>query len=438
VTTLSTARLESQHSTPFVLPGGRALLYTAIHSSVASDTSVLVRWLDTGNEEVLLENAADARYVPTGHIVFARTGTLVAAPFDLGTLKITGGQVGILDSVMQSLNATNTDRMTGAAQFTFSETGHLAYVSGGIYRDDANQLVWLDRAGNRTPLPAPNMPYQTVRLSPDERQVAARTSGLNSALVIYDPARGGAPSRLRFEGRPAFFIWTRDGKRLVFSGTTRGPGGLFSIAADGSAPAERLTTSELTQYPSSWSTDGNDLIFVENHPETLQNIMALSMRDRRVRPLLAERFREQFPEMSPDGRWLAYVSDESGELEVYVRPYPALDKRIRVSVNGGLSPMWARGGAELLYRESTGPETGRVMSVDTTRLVQGISGQPRMLFETTTAQLGGGTPVRGFDITRDGMRIVGRTSMPQTPPPPATIQVIANWMNELRAKVPVK
>ena len=438
VTTLSTARLESQHSTPFVLPGGRALLYTAIHSSVASDTSVLVRWLDTGNEEVLLENAADARYVPTGHIVFARTGTLVAAPFDLGTLKITGGQVGILDSVMQSLNATNTDRMTGAAQFTFSDTGHLAYVSGGIYRDDANQLVWLDRAGNRTTLPAPTMPYQTVRLSPDERQVAARTSGLDSALVIYDPTRGGVPSRLRFDGRPTFFIWTRDGKSIVFSGSASGPASLYVIAADGGTPAERLTTSEFTQYPSSWSADGNDLIFVENHPETRQNVMALSMRDRRIRPLLAERFREQFPEMSPDGQWLAYASDESGELEVYVRPYPALDKRIRVSLNGGNSPLWTRGGSELIYRESIGPESGRVMSVDTTRLAQGVSGQPRMLFETTYAELGSGTPVRAFDITRDGMRIFGRTSRPQTPPPPATINVIVNWLSELRAKVPVK
>jgi serine/threonine-protein kinase len=304
--------------------------------------------LGTGEWRVLIEDAADARYVPTGHMLFLRQGTLMAVRFDPAKLEVIGQPVALVENVMQGLGLTYRHR-TGAGQLGISDTGSLVYAPGGVPPPSGNSLIWVDQRGKEQPAAALRFPFGEVRLSPDGQKVAYATSWLELQVYVYDLIRG-TNSRLTGEGWSFYAIWTPDGQRLLFSWGQSTADSLFWQPYDGSSPMERLTTSEYGQRPGSWSSDGKTLAFVDSSPDTGDDIALLDVRSKRVTPFLNTKYSEWYPELSPDGRWMAYTSDESNRQEVYIRPFPGPGMKQQVSSDGGSEPLWARNGRQLFFR----------------------------------------------------------------------------------------
>ncbi|MGA2260912.1 MAG: hypothetical protein ABSH28_05715 [Acidobacteriota bacterium] len=227
----------------------------------------------------------------------------------------------LVENVMQAFS-TNSGYNTGAGQFNVSDSGALIYAAGGILPDMQNSLVWVDQRGVEQPVTPLQSAFFAPRLSPDGQRITYSTAGREWQVWVYD-LNTGTNSRLTAEGRASFPIWTPDGKRIVFSWQKSTAASLLSIPYDGSSPMEPLTTSEYVQAPGSWWSDGQTLALVETHADTDHEILLLEARSRIVRPFLNWQFNERFPEFSPDGRWIAYSSNESKRNEVYVRPFPA-------------------------------------------------------------------------------------------------------------------
>ncbi len=260
LTTVNVANGEGSHWFPLVLPGARAIIFTIVR--VPSDprlgTSVALQSLETGERRVLFRDAADARYVPTGHLVYVAGGILMAAPFDLSTLQVTGDSVGLVEGrVMQSWTST-------ASQFAVSDSGSLAWLPAvaDSSAEDSRTVVWVDRHGKSSPVGAANDAYYQPRLSPDGLEIAVHTVQSRAAIWIHD-IRRGVRRRVPFDGFASSPLWTPDGKRLVFRGAREGNTNLYWIPKDGGAPAERLTMNALTQFPASWTPDGRVLVFLQ-------------------------------------------------------------------------------------------------------------------------------------------------------------------------------
>ena len=286
--------VERYHAWPQVLPGGKAVLFTV---GQESGYSVGLLSLETGERRTLIERGSYARYVPTGHLVYAREDKLLAAPFDLDQLKVTGPPAVVLEGIW------NDD--FGDAKFSVSESGSLVYVPKGAFRSEST-LVWVDRQGAVEPLAAPPRPYDDPRLSPDGQRVAFETEVPTYDIWIYHIPRETL-TRLTFEGANLDPLWTPDGKRVTFASPRAGGAlNLFWKPADGSGPAEQLMESEHGQRPLSWSPDGQVLAFTELHPTTGMDIWVLPLHgERRPRPFLQTQFQESAAVFSPDGHWLA-------------------------------------------------------------------------------------------------------------------------------------
>jgi serine/threonine-protein kinase len=428
VATPNLAAGEYSYVLPQALPGGKALLFTVMPGFGRWDEAqVVARSLTTG-KQTMLTNGADAHYLSTGHLIFLRQGALFAAPFDLGQLKLTGGAVGIVEDVMQSVNAFTVTFDTGSGQVAVSASGSLAYVPGGVFPEDLRTLVWVDRAGARTPLPLPPRVYWMPRLAPDGHRLSFYTRGTDRRIWIYDLLQGTGTA-LTEPSNAAFDVWTADGQRVTFSDTN-----LFWRRADGSGPAEPLTTGQYPQVPVAWSPDGQILAFTETSPTTGPDIWTWSnAREPRSRAWLATRFAEGQPDWSPDGRWLAYASNESGRTEVYVQPYPGPGPRLVVSRNGGSSPAWAHGGRELFYLAPDADEQVAMMAVPVTTTPTFSAGMPHKLFDGRFQM----SSVRSYDVAEDG-RFVMIQPGPRVPSPATQIIIVEHWLEELKQRVPVK
>ncbi len=363
LTTLDPNQREIVHRWPNILPGGQAVLFTVFSGSLET-ARIAVQDLKTGRRKVLVDGTYP-RFVPTGHIVFARAdSSLWAVPFDVDRLEVTGSPAPLIEGVQVNGG--------GLASFALADNGSLVYMP-----DTASvptRLVWVDRKGVEQPLGAPPRPYSSPRLSPDGRMLAVVAQG---DIWVYNIPRGML-SQLTFDGRSALGpIWSPDGKRIAFASAREGkPLNLFWKPADGSGPEERLTTGERRQSPESWSTDGQAIAFSENGLATGRDIWVLPLLgERKPRPFLRTPFSETGPQFSLDGRWLAYVSDESGRNEIYVQPFPGPGGKWQISTEGGTEPVWARNG-ELFYWNGN-----QMMAVETKTQPTFSAGTPRLLFE---------------------------------------------------------
>jgi serine/threonine-protein kinase len=297
-----------------------------------------------------------------------------------------------------------------------------------VLPDVQNSLVWVDQRGLEQEVTPLRMPFQAPRLSPDGRRIAYVTAGREWRVFIYD-LDTGTNSRLTHEGMSSRAIWNPDGNRIVFRWKDPSGINLFSQPYDGSSPMERLTTGGYSQFPGSWSSDGKTLAFVENLPNTRQDIVLLDIATKRVTPFLNSQFNERFPELSPDGRWIAYVSDESGRDEVYVQPFPGPGMKRPVSTEGGLQPLWAKDGRQLFFRRQD-----QVWAVDV-RTDGGLStGKPCLLFERPGYSPGG--PTRSYDLSQDGKRFLMVKLEQRTPAPVTELTLVQNWFEELKRVVP--
>jgi len=410
---------QGNHSWPRFLPGGRAVLVT-VGSRGAAENQVAVLDLESGVFKPLLPGR-NAQYVPTtGHLVYRISGTLRAVVFDLERLEVIGASVPVLEGVASSGGA-----------FSVAADGTLVYVPGGIQRA-SRRLVWVDRQGNEELLPIPPGLYAIPRLSPDGTKVALDNRESRANIWIWDLERQ-TMARLTF-GLAGYPLWTPDGKRVVFTSFDARVGNLSWRATDGSTPLERISEGSNSRYATAITADGTHLIFREEAGQSGLDIAMLTLDgDLRSETLIKTQYNELNAELSPDGRWLAYKSNELGQDEVYVRPFPNVDAGLwQISIDGGMQPAWARSGRELFYRE---PD-GALMRVP-------VELQPRFTAGTPTKVLEGlyyrGGPGRAYDVSPDGERfLMIKESDPSGDAiSPPSIVVVQNWFEELKRLVPI-
>jgi eukaryotic-like serine/threonine-protein kinase len=408
-------------SGPTVLPGGRALLYNVYVTDWDAGSRIMIHSFETGENRVLIEGGSDARYVPTGHLVYALDNTLLASAFDLDEMEIVGGPVSVVEDVSRGVPAI------GAAQFTFSSQGTMVFLKG--YNWSNNRLVWSDRSGRLEPLPFPDGQYESPALSPDGKRLAiTKFDQAGSDLWIYDIERE-ALSKLTFSGDADYAVWSADGTRLAFSSGS--PSNVVSVVADGSEPPERLTTHDDLHIPTSWSADGL-VLAVNEWNRGNGGLYFLPMRDgATLEPFLDSTFTEREARFSPDDRWIAYRSGESGRDEVYVRSYPDGAGRQQISTNGGAQPVWNPKGGELFYKEGD-----RMMVVDVQTGKTFRASKPRVLYESRFPERTPGDPAR-FAVTPDGERFLV-TVPAEDASRKSRFQVVVNWFDELRERVPVE
>jgi serine/threonine-protein kinase len=426
---------ENARILPQVLPGGGSVLFTLQKTAFRwDDAEVVVRSLADGSERVLLTDAADARYVSSGHLVFVRRGKLMAVPFDLDRRELIGSALAVVDDVMQAANMGNTTADSGAGQFAIAAQGTLVYVTGGVQRSDPSEIVWVDRAtGAAVPVGVPQGPYGAPRLSPGGTRVlmfSGATSGDGgNRLWVYDLSRRTHTAVTPKDERIVWGIWSADGTRVAYERLNAGRGTLYSRTADGAGQATPVAKARPAfQTPGSWSRNGT-LAFVENAATTATDIRVTdtsrgTLDDAIVVQTSAS---EGFPAFSPDGKWLAYASDVSGRLEVYVQPYPGPGPRVLVSTAGGTAPAWRGDGGELYYYvvQDGLHMYGVPITVAGTRM---LPATPRELFVGGYGTTG---PARGYDVTPDGKRFLFVRGVQLPPPPPSQLVLVENWSREL-------
>jgi serine/threonine-protein kinase len=427
LTTLEVERLEKSHRYPDMLPGGKSVLFTVGTGDIESwdEASIAVLSRETGEYRTVLEGGTNARYSRTGHVVYAREGSLLAVRFDPEALEVTGTPVRVLDGVAMDTN--------GQAAFSLSDDGALLYTPS-VGPRGRRRVVWVDREGRTERLIEEPQRFVNVELSPDGGYLALGITGANETVWLYELARGSL-TRFTFGFDNTVAKWSPEGGNLVFTSDRDGPFNLYLRDLHGDAP-ERLTTSDNLQLPGSWSPDGETLVFEEPRPETGYDVWGLRLSgDRIPEVLLQETYNERRPYLSPDGRWLSYVSDESGRNEVYVQSFPELGRKRQVSLDGGMDQQWSADGTELFFRNGDD-----LMVVDIASNGQLHIGKPRLLFTRTFPS--GTRPDGGlwdsysiYDVAPDGRRFV-TFEEEETEPPPTHLNLILNWAEELERLVP--
>ena len=402
LTTLDKQKGETTHRWPHVLPGSKAVLFTSSTTQAAYEYAEIVVYLmASGQRKTVQRGGFYARYLRSGHVVYIHEGTLFAVPFDLQRLEVSGQPAPILEGVATSSNY-------GAAQFSFSETGNLMYVAGRSGAENVS-IYWMDREGKFKLLRETPGGYSNPVFSPDGKRLALEISdGKRSDVWVYEWGRDTL-TRLTFAGESNRFpVWTPDGERIVYSSLEKdGTYNLWWVRADGAGNAQRLTQSKRSQFARSWRPDGKVLAFRQTNTDTGNDIMTLSIegdeksgwKAEEPKPFVNSAFSEQEPNFSPDGRWLAYRSNESGSYEVYVRPFPGPGGKWQISTDGGHYPVWSRDDKVLFYRT----EDSKIMAV--TYIASGNSfraDKPELWSPGQFTDIGANT--YNFDLHPDGKR----------------------------------
>jgi Tol biopolymer transport system component len=426
-------REEISHRLPFWLPDGKTVIFTVMRHTIDRQPWLVLLRMDTREWRVLLQDGADARYIPTGYLVFIRQGTLMAVRFDLAKLEAVGQPVALVRNVSQGFSTSDWFH-TAAGQFGVSSTGSLVYASESIVPEAKNSLEWVDQMGRKQPAAAWQLPVVFHRLSPDGQRIAYGILGRKNQIWVYD-LRTGANGPLTDEGVAFSPIWSPDGRRLIFSWERSLVQNLFWQPYDGSAAMVRLTTSRSPQYAGSWSPDGTTVAFVETpwlaSTAWVADIAMLDVRSGRVTPFLNSPWDEFEPEFSPDGRWLAYASNEPGPCEVFVRAFPGPGSKHQVSSGGGTMPLWSRDGKQLFYRLRD-----EVWAVDVSTGGDFKATKPRLLFRNPEAadwEAG----QRTYDVSIDGrfLMVKGESRKPQ---PLTEMVLVQNWFEEIKRLDPYR
>ena len=412
---------ELGHWWPQILPDGEHVIFTAYRAPTERAT-IEVLSIESGKRDVLLTGGVFGFYVPTGHLLYAAGETIRAVPFDLGERKVKGLPLPVVEGV--AMNPTD-----GAAAFDVSETGTLAYLPLASYMTETS-VVLVDRQGNETQaLPARGR-YDNPRLAPDGSRISVdihTPNSLGDVWVFTVGSLGG--TRITSQGGRDFGAeWTPDGRELIYS--SENPFfDLYRRAADATRPPEPLLTGTYDRYTGSVSPDGELFAFVLAVPGGGELWTTRLRGEPNATRYFANGFNLAHPTVSPDGRWMAYDSDESGRIEVFVQSFPDPQlKRWKVSPGQGSEPMWTRGGRELVYRN------GDIVMAVSMDLENGRSGVPEVLFSGPYPDNPGWTRPRSYDVTPDGERFL-MTKLPDDRPHPQVV-VVLNWFEELKAKVP--
>ena len=430
-----------------LLPGTRTILFTVFPEGTANaEAEIVVRSLDTGQQQTLIRGGIAARYVPTGHLVYFAAGTLLAVPFDLRALALSGAPVPVAEAVA---SAGLPGRAVANAHIAISPSGTLAYVAGSFNASVPRTLVWVDRLGKEESLGVPERPYVYPRLSPDGSRIAVTVNDQEQDIWIWDVGR---KALRRFTIDPAeerYSAWTPNGKRIAFGSHRGGEAGMWWQAADGTGTPERLGGFPINRYgnlqPTTISPDGSRLVATATGGPPNLWILTLNG-DPQLTPLLqtgssprdiGNRATERNAEISPDGRWIAYESLEAGQFDVYVRPFPDVTGgKWPVSTNGGSQPLWARSGKELFFIDPSGALTGVRVEGQSSF----TAGTPAKILDSSYVWSVPTYAGRMYDISPDGQRflMLKESSLPDRTSVPRSITVVQNWHEELKRLVPTK
>ena len=433
VTTIANGQLS--HRWPSVVPGGKALLYTVWNDTGWSSGAVVWHPLDGYPSRVLVQGGGFARIVDLGQgrsrLAYAQAGTLMTAPFDLATGTISGPAVVAVESL-------NTN-LSGGSQFDVSANGSLAYLPGAINGDE-REVVWVDRSGQARRAGSLAGNTYLPELSPDHSRLAYyRTVGTTRDVWVDNLATQAStqlttqadPIDLLTEQPSSSLAWSPDGRQLAFAS---GPGvsNLFRVSTERPGRVERLTTSEHPQTPSSWSPDGRTVAYVELDPLSGKDIWLLTLQDGatpKARPFLRTPFNELSPVFSPDGKWIAYNSNESGRFEVYVQPFPAGGRQSQISFDGAAFPRWSPDSREVFFMSDAG--LGALMTVRLDPQAAVVPGSLQTLFDTRRYG-------RTYAVSPDGKRVL-LTASRAAPGSTGEVSVVLNWhaeLNQLGAQQP--
>ena len=418
LTTLDTERGETAHTWPFIIPGREAVLFSTRSGEFGTEQLAV---LDLASREVAGLGLAGFRphYASTGHLVYATTdGSVRAVPFDAASLDVTGGSVPLVEGVAV--------RRTGGAAFSLSENGRLVYALGTGPGGVRKSLVWVDRGGREEPVAAAPANYQEFNLSPEGTRVAIRIIGDEPAVWIYDLARDDM-TRLTFASDDVdalYPTWTADGTHVAFGSP------LSWKRVDGTGEVETLS-DEPQRFPQAFSPDGTTIVFMDGTGGSQRLGMLTLEGDRTSTLLLNDAFSATNATLSPDGRWLAYRSNETGQPEVYVSPFPDVGAgKWPISTDGGAWPVWNPDGDELFYM---GPDG--VMALEFQADTTFTPGAPTLLF----ARVGGLGGPRDMAVSPDGQRFLFLTDerADRGSEDVTQIDVVLNWFEELTERVPV-
>ena len=414
---------EQAHLWPEVLPGNRAVLFTIWTGAPTWDEEQLaVANLETGQHTVVLRGGTSGRYAASGHVVFWRGNALMAAPFDLEALTVRGEPVKVVPDVRLRIS-------NGGAHFALSQTGTLAYVTGGL--DTFAESFIAERSGRQVARLDETVSTGNPAFSPDGKRVALTLyRGGTFGVGVYDLERR-LLTPVALAGDSAYPIWTRDGDRVTFLSNAGGRYNYYSMRFDGGGTPEPLFSTDqgFSAVRSAWSPDGRQFVYAKAGGKTGLDIWTHSPGEQATpRPLINTAANESFPSFSPDGRFIAYQSDESGAVEVYVRPFPQVDtRRELISRSGGTAPRWSRDGTEILYLSEKG-----IMSVPVAygrgETSSPLPGQPSVALAMTG--------LSSFDVSPDGRTF----AIERVPVEKAAreIHVVVNWFEELKRLVPAR
>ncbi|GMR13063.1 MAG: hypothetical protein BMS9Abin29_1262 [Gemmatimonadota bacterium] len=413
---------------PSVLPDGRGVVFTASYG--APENSVIeVLDLESGARHSLVQGVA-GQYASTGHLVFVNAGsTLLAAPFDLETLEV-GPATPLLEGV--------STRVWGHPEFAISDAGHLIYHTGGQANSGSDEVISIiDRGGNVTQLAPSRLTgdFEAVDVSPDGRYLAImmQTGRSNGDLWIYDQAQESFSRLTSTTEREDLPVWSPDGRFLYYvivQGTARNS--VFRIPTDASGPAEVVVTADMQLEDIDMSADGRFLVFKANGPSGNQDdIWYVDLQGDSVpKPFLATRFDEEGIGISPDGRWLAYESNESGRDEVYIRSFPGGGARIPISLDGGKDPIWANSGAELFYMNSSRELVAAQLDIGETVIVA----SREALFPVGGYEWGGGEIQHAIAPDDQSFYFIGNREL-SVGGDPGELLLVLNWYEELKERV---
>ncbi len=413
------AKGERSYRWPSNLPDGSAVLFAMLTTECASfdDARIVALSLKTREKKSVVSGGSCPRYASTGHVVYARSGNLLAVPFEMQSLTPTGSAKTVLEGVM-------TDR-EGRARYDLSEDGTLVYISGGNIRRRLD-VVWMDHKGNLEPIMKSEAIAGELRVSPDGTRLALAK---DDDIWVYDMSlntQTRITSDAALDRNPA---WSPDGRRITFASNRKGPTAIYERSADGTGPEVELYAGDHPVYPISWSPDGKTLAFVEES-QTGDDIWLLSISGQgqaSTRRFASTQFHERQPAFSPDGLWIAYISNEAGDFDVYIQPSKGDGQRRKISTGGGVEPLWNPKGGELFYFH------GRTLMSATVKTVpQFAVSAPRPVFETN--DLITSTRFRTCDITGDPPRFVMLKNLDEARE--LQINVVLNWFEELKRLVP--
>ncbi|MEO8097383.1 MAG: protein kinase [Acidobacteriota bacterium] len=431
-------RSQSALISPAMLPDGQTVLFTVQPSSYNwEEAHVDSIHIATKQRKTLLTNAMDARYSPTGHLVFMRNAALLAVAFDAAQVEVSGSPIPLLAGILQAVNAGNSANETGMGQFSLSGSGTLLYASGGIYPTPVSSLVRVDRTGKETKLADVKGSLYGLRVSPDgSRVVAYKTNDGSRAVDLWSyELPSGSATRLTSTGESLFPLFSPDGKSITYYLDRKNPG-IYSLPTDGGSTPNLIAAQgkdERVMWPASWSPDGKWLAYLQSVGNVRQLFVRPMQPPGEAKAFAASTFNVQDAGFSPDGRWIAYRSNESGADEVYVQAFPGPGAKHPISLRGGTNPAWSRNGRELFYLQSVpASNTRTVNAVEISSQDGSRVGAPRVLFEGPYQS---STPLRSYDMTSDGQFIMMRVG--EEPDQKVTkLNVVLGWAEELKRRVP--